>query len=363
MKVIIAGGGTGGHVFPAIAIANALKSIDNSTEILFVGAKGKLEMEKVPSAGYKIIGLWISGFQRSLSIKNLTFPFKVIHSLLTSKKILANFKPDAVVGVGGYASGPMLKAAAQKGIPIIIQEQNSYAGITNKLLAKQASAICVAYEGMEKFFPKDKLYLTGNPVRLEVCKIEGKRTNALNHFQLSENKKTIIVLGGSLGALTLNEAMELHASFLENHPEIQVLWQCGKTHFERFKNAETAQLPNVRIMPFIEKMDYAYAVADLIIARAGALTISELCLIKKPVILVPSPNVAEDHQTKNATALTSKHAAIMVKDSDARKQLFNVAIDLLNNGKACREMGMMVGSMAKPDAAHNIAEVIRLKAI
>ena len=361
MKVIIAGGGTGGHVFPAIAIANALRKIDPEIEILFVGAQGKLEMEKVPAAGYKIIGLWISGFQRKLTLKNLSFPFKLIHSLIKSRKIISSFKPDVVVGVGGYASGPILKAANQKGIPTIIQEQNSYAGVTNKLLAESAAAICVAYEGMDKFFPKDKIVLTGNPVRSDVAQIEGKKSEACKVLGLDPNKKTIVILGGSGGALTLNVAIKNGFGFLKVHEELQVLWQCGKFYFENYKDCESAKLLNVKIMPFIERMDFAYAVADVIVARSGALTVSELCLVGKPVILIPSPNVAEDHQTKNALALVENNAAIMVKDRDAREKLLTSAHQLLENHDKCRAMSIQIGLLGKLEAASDIANIILSK--
>ena len=363
MKVIIAGGGTGGHVFPAIAIANALRSIDKNIDILFVGAKGKLEMEKVPAAGYKIEGLWISGFQRKLTFRNLIFPVKLIHSLIRSRQIINTFKPDVVVGVGGYASGPIMKAANQKGIPTIIQEQNSFAGVTNKLLAKSAAAICVAYEGMEKFFPKDNIHLTGNPVRNDIAEIEGKKEHAVNFFNLDKTKKTIAVLGGSLGALTLNDSVKLAKDQIEGNENIQIIWQCGKTHFENFKNCESAQLENVKIFPFIERMDLAYAAADLIVARAGALTVSELCLVGKPVILVPSPNVAEDHQTKNAMSLVNKNAAIMVKDEVARKELITIAYNLIENLDKCRAMSVQLSLLAKPDAASDIAKIIVINAL
>lgn len=363
MKLIIAGGGTGGHVFPAIAIANAVKAAVPDADILFVGAKDKLEMEKVPAAGYQIIGLWISGFQRKLSARNLSFPFKVVHSMIKARSILSSFKPDIVVGVGGYASGPILKAAAQKGIPVVIQEQNSYAGVTNRLLARSADAICVAYDGMEKFFPKEKIILTGNPVRSDVAIIEGKKPEACKFFGIDASGKTIVILGGSLGALTLNDSVRLAYEFLKQHSELQLIWQCGKTHYEAFRETDVAKLPNVKIMPFIERMDLAYAAADVLIARAGALTVSELCLVEKPVILVPSPNVAEDHQTRNALALVKNNAAILVRDSDARTQLFTQAFDLLNDPDKCRAMSVQIGLLARPDAARDIAQVIISKAM
>lgn len=362
MRVIIAGGGTGGHVFPAIAIANALKAIDSSIEILFVGAKGKLEMEKVPAAGYKIEGLWISGFQRKLTLKNLTFPFKVIHSLFKARRILSSFRPDAVVGVGGYASGPIMKAANQMGIPTVIQEQNSYAGVTNKILAKSAEAICVAYEGMDKFFPKDKIVLTGNPVRKDVAETEGKKDEAVNYFKLDSLKKTIAVLGGSLGARTINESLKESFDQLKKRENVQIIWQCGKAHYDLYKDSEIAHSGQVKIFPFIERMDLVYAAADLIIARAGALTVSELCLVGKPVILVPSPNVAEDHQTKNAAALVKNNAAIMVKDREAGEKLFSTALSLLEDQDRCRALSVQISLMGRPDAAGDIAKIIMEKA-
>lgn len=358
MKVIIAGGGTGGHVFPAIAIANALKAIVPDVEILFVGAKGKLEMEKVPQAGYKIIGLWISGFQRKLTTKNLSFPFKLIHSLIKSKQIIKSFQPDIVVGVGGYASGPMMKAAAQNGIPTVIQEQNSYAGVTNKLLAKSVKKICVAYEGMEEFFPKHKIVLTGNPVRAEINDSLQFKQEAYAYFKLSPNKKTIAVLGGSLGAFTLNEACNSAINLIEGDDSVQIIWQCGKSHFTKFESCEMAQSPNVKIFPFIEKMDFVYAISDLIIARAGALTVSELCIAGKAVILVPSPNVAEDHQTKNARSLLNSNAALLIKDADARKDLFPTAFKLIHQEDRLRSMSAQISLLARPDAARDIARII-----
>lgn len=358
MKVIIAGGGTGGHVFPAIAIANALKAIVPNVEILFVGAKGKLEMEKVPQAGYKIIGLWISGFQRKLTTKNLSFPFKLVHSLIKSKQIIKSFQPDVVVGVGGYASGPMMKAAAQNGIPTVIQEQNSYAGVTNKLLAKSANAICVAYEGMETFFPKNKIVLTGNPVRAEINDSLQFKQEAYKYFNLDPSKKTISVLGGSLGALTLNEACKLASELIKSDNSVQIIWQCGKAHFINYESCELAQSPNVKIFPFIEKMDFVYAISDLIVARAGALTVSELCIAGKAVILVPSPNVAEDHQTKNALSLLTKNAALIIKDSDARNDLFPAALKLVHQEDRLRSMSIQISLLARPDAARDIANII-----
>jgi UDP-N-acetylglucosamine--N-acetylmuramyl-(pentapeptide) pyrophosphoryl-undecaprenol N-acetylglucosamine transferase len=320
-KVIISGGGTGGHVFPAIAIADAIRELHPQSEILFVGANGKLEMEKVPEAGYKIIGLDISGLQRKLSLKNLSFPFKVIGSLLKARKIIKDFQPDIAVGVGGYASGPLLRMASFAGIPTLIQEQNSYPGITNKLLAPKAQRICVAYQNMNTFFPEEKILLTGNPVRKNVWQIENKKDKALQHFNLATGRKTILVIGGSLGARTINESIAQILSEISSSTDLQLIWQSGKAYAERAQE-QTKGLSNIYTSPFIKEMDLAYAAADIIISRAGAMSISELCLIGKPCILVPSPHVAEDHQTKNAMALVNSNAALMVKDADARLVLW-----------------------------------------
>ncbi len=359
MKIIISGGGTGGHVFPAIAIADAIKKLRPEADILFVGAKGKLEMEKVPKAGYPIEGLWISGFQRSLTWRNLMFPFKLVHSWWRARQIVRRFRPDVAVGVGGYASGPTLNAAGAFGIPTVLQEQNSYPGVTNKILAKKASKICVAYEGMEQFFPKEKIVLTGNPVRAEVFKDLGnKREEGLSHFGLDKNKHTIFLFGGSLGARSLNEAMATGTQFLRENPQVQLLWQCGKFYHEQFKNCETAQLPNVKILPFIDRMDLAYAASDLVIGRAGALSISEMCLVGKPAILVPSPNVAEDHQTRNALALVEKDAALMVKDAEAKERLLWTALQVIENVELRKRLSENIKQLAKPNAADEIAKVV-----
>ncbi|MEN0002620.1 MAG: UDP-N-acetylglucosamine--N-acetylmuramyl-(pentapeptide) pyrophosphoryl-undecaprenol N-acetylglucosamine transferase, partial [Bacteroidota bacterium] len=291
LKVIISGGGTGGHVFPAIAIADAIKAKVPTAKFLFVGAQGKIEMEKVPKAGYQIEGLWISGFQRKLTLRNVLFPIKLGWSLLKAWSIISRFKPDVAVGVGGYASGPTLEVAARKGIPCLIQEQNSFPGITNRLLAKKMQQICVAYEGMERFFPKGKLKNTGNPVR-EGLKVEERdKAAGAAHFGFDAEKASLFVFGGSLGAKSINEAMAANAAFLKAHPEVHVLWQVGKLYYEEYKACATAQLPNVEIRPFIDRMDLAYQWADLVVCRAGALTISELCLLGQPALLIPSPNV------------------------------------------------------------------------
>lgn len=360
-RVIISGGGTGGHIFPAIAIANALKAKYNNVEILFIGAEGKMEMEKVPNAGYKIEGLWISGLQRKLTLKNLSFPFKLIASLWKAKRILKKFKPDVAVGVGGYASGPMLQVASKYGVPALIQEQNSYPGITNKLLAKKVDKICVAYDGMERYFPKEKIILTGNPVRQEVSTLEGKRERGIEFFQLDRTKRTLLVIGGSLGARTINESIEQSLDLLFEH-DIQLIWQTGKSYY---KQAEKAIQPfaenGMKAYEFITKMDYAYSAADMVVSRAGAISVSELCLVKKPVILIPSPNVAEDHQTKNAMALVNHNAAILIKDAEAREVLGKQVIELNKDAKKMERLIENIGSLAHKNAAEIIAsEVINL---
>lgn len=360
MRVVISGGGTGGHIFPAIAIADALRKQDPAVEILFVGAQGRMEMEKVPAAGYRIEGLWISGFQRSLTKQNLLFPVKVISSLWKARQIVRQFKPDVAVGVGGYASGPTLRVANWMGIPTVLQEQNSYAGVTNKLLAQKAAVICVAYDRMERFFPKEKIRLTGNPVRSDIFGLD-KRAEGMDFFGLDPTKKTIVILGGSLGARTLNQAMDAAAGLLAQKEDVQVLWQCGKVNFEMFSKIETAKLPRVKIRAFIEKMELAYSVADVIIARAGALTISELCLVGKAAILVPSPNVAEDHQTKNALSLVEKEAALMVPDSEAKGKMIPLALELLQDDQKRQILRENCLKLARPNAAQDIAkEIIRI---
>jgi len=358
-RVIISGGGTGGHIFTAIAIANALKEkCAGQVEILFVGAEGRMEMEKVPAAGYKIEGLWISGLQRKLSIKNLAFPFKVISSLLKAKKIMKNFRPDAVVGTGGYASGPMLRVASKAGIPTIIQEQNSYPGITNRILSQQVNRICVAYDGMEKYFPKSKIILTGNPVRQDILKLDGKRPRAAEFFKLDQEKQTILVIGGSLGARTLNESM-LAGLEVFSKEGIQLIWQTGKSFFSKAEEAvEPYAEKGIRAFDFISKMDYAYAMADVVISRAGASSVSELCLVKKASLLVPSPNVAEDHQTKNAQALVTHQAAILIKDEEAGKELVPQAIALVKNEDARKKLETNISKMAFADSAMVIANEI-----
>ena len=360
-RIIISGGGTGGHIYPAVAIANQLKAINPATEILFVGAKGRMEMTRVPEAGYKIVGLWISGIQRRLTMDNLSFPLKVISSVRASHKIIKEFKPDAVVGVGGYASGPLLYAATSRKIPALIQEQNSYAGITNKLLAKRVDKVCVAYPNMEAFFPTDKLVLTGNPVRSDIMDSQQKREEALVHFGLEKDKKTILIIGGSLGARTINQSIAAGIQQIVDSG-YQLVWQTGKAFFtEAQALSEKYESQGVRAIDFIKRMDLAYAAADVVISRAGALSISELSLAGKPSILVPSPNVAEDHQTKNAMALVNQHAAILVRDQDAQQELIKAVLDLAKNEEEQQRLSKNILKMARPNAAADIVnELIKL---
>ncbi|MFT4601831.1 MAG: UDP-N-acetylglucosamine--N-acetylmuramyl-(pentapeptide) pyrophosphoryl-undecaprenol N-acetylglucosamine transferase [Arenicella sp.] len=353
-KVIISGGGTGGHIFPAIAIANKIKEKYPDCEILFVGAEGKMEMEKVPKAGYKIVGLPIRGLQRKLTLKNFAVPFKLIQSLMRSKKIVKSFKPDIAIGVGGYASAAVVRVAAKKKVPTLVQEQNSYPGITNKILGKKAKTICVAYDNLERFFDKNKIVKTGNPVRSEVVQIEGKRTEAFQYFGLKEDKKTVLIIGGSLGARTLNESLKLHVKELIEK-DIQVIWQCGKGYLQNLKPfVEELNSPNVYLSDFVYKMDLAYAAADIIVSRAGAMSVSEVCLIGKPVILVPSPNVSEDHQTKNAMALVNEDAAILVKDVESRESIVNKIIEVLENEEQCKSLSENILKLGIADAPDRI---------
>ena len=361
IKVIISGGGTGGHIFPAVAIANALKRIDPDTEILFVGANGRMEMDKVPAAGYKIIGLDIQGFQRKSILKNLALPWKMIRSVLKARSIIRDFRPDVAVGVGGYASGPLLYAANQMGIPYLIQEQNSFAGITNKWLGKNAQRICVAFEGMEKFFPASRILLTGNPIRKEVVNIENRRFAAAEMLSLSPHKQTILVTGGSLGAGTLNNSFLAGIDKIIG-ADVQLIWQTGKYYYQTVKEQTAGREgENIRVMEFLHKMELGYAAADVIVSRAGAGTIAELCVIGKPVILVPSPNVAEDHQTQNALALAKNSAAIMIADNVAHRDLVDTALNLVGNPGKSRLLGDNIKKMALPDADEVIAkEVIKI---
>lgn len=360
-RIIISGGGTGGHIFPAISIANALKKLDPATEILFVGANGRMEMEKVPAAGYKILGLNIQGINRGSLLKNLMFPFKLIGSVRAALKIIKDFKPDACVGVGGYASGPLLYAASLKGIPTLIQEQNSYAGVTNKWLGKKAKKVCVAFDNMEQFFPADNIIKTGNPIRKDSVDIAGKHIQARELFNLSPQKKTVLVLGGSLGARTLNNAIQAGLQkFID--ADVQLIWQTGKFYYNGIiEEVGLSYHPNIIIKEFLNRMDLAYAAADVIISRAGAGTIAELCVIKKPVILVPSPNVAEDHQTKNALALMQENAAKFVADRDAETKLVDKTIELLNDKEKQKILSNNIGKLAMPNADEVIAkEVIQI---
>jgi UDP-N-acetylglucosamine--N-acetylmuramyl-(pentapeptide) pyrophosphoryl-undecaprenol N-acetylglucosamine transferase len=355
-RIIISGGGTGGHIFPAVAIANALKKLNPATEILFVGANGRMEMEKVPAAGYKIIGLDIQGIQRKSVWKNLLFPVKLLASLNKAAGIIKSFKPDAAVGVGGYASGPLLYAASLKGVPTLIQEQNSYAGITNKWLSKKAQKICVAFDDMGQFFPADKIVKTGNPVRRQSVDTVGKREEGLKEFKLSANKKTILVTGGSLGARTLNQSLMAGLDKLIA-ADVQLIWQTGKVYYAGImeKLGENYH-PNIRIVEFLNRMDLAYAAADIIISRAGAGTIAELCIIGKPVILVPSPNVAEDHQTKNALALVHDKAAVYVTDKEAAQTLVPKALSLLKDKEQQALLSSNISKLALPYADEVIAQ-------
>lgn len=357
---MISGGGTGGHIFPAISIAQALKEILQEVEILFVGAKGKMEMEKVPKAGFKIEGLWISGIQRKLSGQNLLFPAKLISSLLGASRLIRRFNPDVVVGVGGYASGPLLYVATKKGIPTLIQEQNSYAGLTNKLLAKSVNKICVAHEGMEKYFPKQKLVVTGNPVRTTIKLNPNRKEEAYQYFELDANQPVLLILGGSLGARTINEVTLAGLEKLKER-NIQLIWQCGGYYHEEMVQRSDGKGGKVILKDFIFQMDFAYGIADVVISRAGALSIAELMLTGKPSILVPSPNVAEDHQTLNALALVEKDAAEMVKDAAAMDGMIDKAIALLNDGVRRKQLSENIHALAHENAAVDIAnEVIKL---
>ncbi len=357
-RLIISGGGTGGHIFPALAIANTFKERHPDAEILFVGAKGKMEMTRVPDAGYKIVGLWISGLQRKLTFSILLFPLKLILSYFNARSIVKEFKPDVVIGTGGYASGPIMLAATKYKVPSLIQEQNSYAGLTNTRVADKVQRVCVAYSGMEKYFPKDKVVITGNPVRKDILDLDAKRELGLNVYGFNGNEKTLLILGGSLGARTINESVVAGIDKLID-AQVQVIWQTGKMYFETVKEQVAGKdLRKIRIHDFIKQMDMAYACADVVIARAGALSISELCLAKSPSILVPSPNVAEDHQTKNALALVNEDAAVMIKDGDAKKNLVNDALTLLYDAPQCKKLSDNISKLGKPNAAVEIVEEI-----
>lgn len=354
-KVIISGGGTGGHIYPAIAIANEIKSRYPDTQFLFVGAKDRMEMEKVPEAGYEIEGLWISGLQRELTLKNVMFPFKLLSSLAKASKIIKQFKPDIAIGTGGYASGALLYVAALKGIPTLIQEQNSYPGITNKLLGKKANKICVAYDGLERFFPKQKIIKTGNPIRQDISRIEEKTIEAKDHFGLKHGKHTLLVLGGSLGARRINELIETELEYF-GAQNVQILWQCGKLYYNDYKRYN--KLDFVQVFPYVNTMDLAYAAADIIISRAGASSVSELCVVGKPVMFIPSPNVAEDHQTKNALAVVEKDAAILIKESDLDIDFQNKFGQLILSSERQVELGINIKKLALANATKDIVDEV-----
>jgi len=353
-KFILSGGGTGGHIYPAIAIANELKSMYPDAEFLFVGAKDRMEMEKVPQAGYKIEGLWIAGLQRKLTLKNLMFPIKLISSLIKSRRIVKKFKPNAVIGTGGFASGPLLRIASGKNIPCVLQEQNSYAGITNKLLASRVKKICVAYDNMEQFFPADKIVKTGNPVRKALVEMNADKNDALNFFGLKSDKPTLLILGGSLGARRINTLIKEQLPLFEELG-MQVIWQCGKLYYEEYKSSQT---DTVKVFDFLNRMDFAFAATDIIISRAGAGSVSELSIVGKPVIFIPSPNVAEDHQTKNALAYSEKDAAILIREKDIDANFKTVFTDLFNDKKKQLELGINIKKQALPNATKHIAEEV-----
>lgn len=362
LRIVISGGGTGGHIFPAVSIANAIKAKYPNANILFVGALGRMEMQRVPAAGYEIKGLPISGFDRKHLLKNIAVLFKIWKSQRMAKKIIHDFKPMVAVGVGGYASGPTLNVCADKGIPCLIQEQNSYAGVTNKLLAKKAAKICVAYEGMDRFFPAEKIIMTGNPVRQNVLNVTITKAEARKTFGLDPDKKTILLVGGSLGARTINESMSQHLQQVKD-ADVQFIWQTGKYYSEEINKTltEFGPIPNLKVLDFISDMGAAYQAADLVISRAGASSISEFCLIGKPVILVPSPNVAEDHQTKNAMALVDKDAAVYVKDADAPQTLLDAALGIIHNDAKLESLSTNIKTLGLKDSADVIAdEVVKL---
>jgi len=354
VNIILSGGGTGGHIYPAISIANELKAKYPDANFLFVGAKDKMEMEKVPQAGYAIEGLWISGLQRQLTLKNLSFPFKLLSSLWNAHKIIKKFKPTVVIGTGGFASGPTLYAASRKGIKTVVQEQNSYPGITNKLLSKKADKICVAYDGLERFFPADKIVKSGNPVRQDLLGIKDKRKEALEFFKLDVTKKTLVIIGGSLGARAVNNLVQKHVEWLVELG-VQVIWQTGKLYYEEFKKYD--KLEGVQTFAFLNRMDLTYAAADVLISRAGASSISELCIVGKPVIFIPSPNVAEDHQTKNALSVVNKDAALLLKESELTvfKTMFS---ELISDEELQQKLSENIKKLALPNATKDIVKEI-----
>ena len=356
-KFIISGGGTGGHIYPAIAIANELKSRFPKAEFLFVGAQDKMEMQKVPQAGYAIKGLWIAGLQRKLTMQNLLFPVKLISSLWKSRAIIKSFKPDVVIGTGGFASGPLLQMANSLNIPTLIQEQNSYPGITNKLLSKKANKICVAYENLDRFFPNDKMILTGNPVRQDLISIDSKRAEAIKYFNLDPAKKTLLILGGSLGARRVNQLIEKELDFFASQ-NVQIIWQCGKFYLDEYKKFDSN---NVQVLAFIDRMDLVYAAADFVISRAGASSVSELSIVGKPVLFIPSPNVAEDHQTKNAKSIVDKKGALMIKESELDENFRFVFSDLVANENLQKQLSENIKKLAKVNATKDIVdEIVKL---
>ncbi len=353
-RFILSGGGTGGHIYPAIAIANELKKRYPDAKFLFVGAKDRMEMEKVPKAGYEIEGLWITGLQRKLTLKNILFPLKLISSMLRARKIVSRFKPHAVVGTGGFASGPLLRVASGRGIPCVLQEQNSYAGITNKLLKDRVAKICVAYDGMERFFPKDKVVKTGNPVRGDLVEMKQERSEALQYFGLDPEKPTLLVLGGSLGARKINQLIQKELDYLKELG-LQLIWQCGKGYFEQYEKYASK---DVKVLDFLNRMDHAYTAANMIISRAGAGSVSELCIVGKPVVFIPSPNVAEDHQTKNAEALVAENAALMLKESQLENEFETVFAKLLASNEQQEALSNNIKKLALPDATKHIVDEI-----
>ncbi|WP_147678381.1 undecaprenyldiphospho-muramoylpentapeptide beta-N-acetylglucosaminyltransferase [Algibacter pacificus] len=354
-KIILSGGGTGGHIYPAIAIANELKLRFPDAEFLFVGASDRMEMDMVPQAGYNIKGLWISGIQRKLTLKNLLFPFKLISSLWKANNIVRSFKPDVAIGTGGFASGPLLQIANAKGIPTLIQEQNSFPGITNKFLAKKAKKICVAYDNLERFFPQEKIIKTGNPVRQGLLDIDTKRDEAIKHFDLKPSKTTLLVIGGSLGARRINQLIEKKLDFLDTQ-NVQVIWQCGKLYYKQYKIY--GHTKNVQVHEFLNNMDLAYAAADVVISRAGASSVSELCIVGKPVIFIPSPNVAEDHQTKNAMAVVDKDAALIIKEEDLQADFENKFSQLIATPQRRNELGQNIKKLALVNATKDIVNEV-----
>lgn len=358
LKVIVSGGGTGGHIFPAVSIANELKERFPETDILFVGALGKMEMERVPAAGYRIIGLPVMGFPRKPSFKMLTFFLKLFKSMRMANRVIADFKPDVAIGVGGFASGPVLKAAVRNGVPAVLQEQNSYAGVTNKLLAARVNKICVAYPHMERYFPAEKIVLTGNPIRKNLIEAVVNKSVALEYFKLDAEKPVVLIVGGSLGARTLNESVMANIELIRE-TEAQIIWQTGSYYYKEMLERLGNETPaNLHPMEFVSRMDLAYAVADVVISRAGAGTISELCLLGKPSVLVPSPNVAEDHQTKNAMALVENEAALLIKDADSREQLMKETFSLLNDKSRLKSLSENIRKLGRPHAAKDIVDVI-----